>query len=121
MIGPNDAMELLKFCKVAKDANPIFQYAFTLDNENKLDHIFWSPAQCFDWYKKFGDVVVFDTTYKVNSYDMPFGIFVGVDNHGRTILFPCALLWNETISAFIWLMKVFFLPKCTIIFNICHA
>ncbi|XP_030942416.1 protein FAR1-RELATED SEQUENCE 5-like [Quercus lobata] len=37
---------------------------------------------------------------------MPFGIFVGINNHGKTILFGCALLRNETTSAFQWLMKV---------------
>lgn len=37
---------------------------------------------------------------------MPFGVFVGVDNHGRTIMFGCALLRNETKDAFQWLMKV---------------
>ena len=62
MMGPNDAMELLKFCKDDKDENPMFQCAFTLVNENKLEHNFWSPTQCFDWCQKFCDVVVFDTT-----------------------------------------------------------
>ncbi|XP_058772071.1 protein FAR1-RELATED SEQUENCE 11-like [Vicia villosa] len=38
---------------------------------------------------------------------MPFGIFVGVDNHGRTILFGCTLIRNETVSTFQWLMKTF--------------
>ena len=37
---------------------------------------------------------------------MPFGIFVGINNHGKTILFGCALFQNETTSAFQWLMKV---------------
>jgi len=46
-----------------------------------------SSASCFDWYKKYGDIVVFDTTYKVNSYEMPFKIFVGMNNHEKTILF----------------------------------
>ncbi|KAG5531650.1 hypothetical protein RHGRI_026317 [Rhododendron griersonianum] len=38
---------------------------------------------------------------------MPFGIFVGVNNHGKTVLFGCALLRNETTSAFQWLFKTF--------------
>ena len=37
---------------------------------------------------------------------MPFGIFVGINNHGKTILFGCALLRNETTSAFQWLMNI---------------
>ena len=105
----NDAMDLLQFCKVAKERNSNFQYAFTTDEEKMLEHIFWSHFHSFDWYKKYGDVVVFDTTYKVNDYDMPFGIFVDVNNHGKSILFGCALLQNETTSAFQWLMKVLYL------------
>lgn len=67
---------------------------------------FWSPAHCFNWYQKYGDAIAFDTIYKVNYYDMPFGIFVGIDNHGRTILFGCALLHNETVDTCQWLIKV---------------
>ncbi|KAI3969131.1 hypothetical protein MKW92_024232 [Papaver armeniacum] len=103
----NDASELLEYCKTRKQHNPNFHYVYSVDEKNKLEHFFWCPNDCFEWYKKFGDVVVFDTTYKVNSYEMPFGIFVGVNNHGKTILFGCALLRNETIKAFQWLMKTF--------------
>ena len=104
MHAMNDAMGLLQLCKVAKKKNSKFQYAYTIDEESRLEHIFWVP--CFDWYQKYGAVVVFYTTYKVNAYDMTFGIFVGINNHGKTILFGCALLQNETTSAFQWLMKV---------------
>ena len=96
----NDARDLLRFCKVDKEDNSRFQYEFTFDEENRLEHNFWSPTHCFDWYQKYGDVVVFDTTYKVNAYDMTLGIFVGINNHGKTILFGCALLRNETTRAF---------------------
>ena len=54
-------------------------------------------------------MVVFYSTYKVNAYDMPFGIDVGVNNYEKSILFDCALLRNETTSAFRWLMKVLYL------------
>ena len=68
--------------------------------------IFFGRLLLVDQYQKYGDVVVFYTTYKVNAYDMSFGIFVGINNHGKTILIGCALLRNETTSAFQWLMKV---------------
>ena len=48
----NDAMDLLQFCKVAKEEKSGFQYAFTNNEENRLEHIFWSPTHCFDWYQK---------------------------------------------------------------------
>lgn len=102
----NDATHILRYCELSKEENCKFRYAFTLDDQRKLEHIFWSSAHCFEWYQRFGDVVVFDTTYKINAYEMPFGIFVGVNNHGKTVLFGCALLRNETTSAFQWLFKV---------------
>ena len=96
----NDVMDLLK--KRTLDSNMHLQPM----KKNRLEHIFLSPTHCFDWYQKYGDVVVFYTTYKVNAYDMSFGIFVGVNNHGKTILFGCALLQNETTSVLRWLMNV---------------
>ena len=96
----NDAMDLLQFCKVAKERNSKFQYAFTTDEEKMLKHIFWLHPHNFDWYQKYGDVVAFYTTYKVYAYDMSFGIFIGVNNHGKTIIFGCALLRNEITSVF---------------------
>ena len=99
-------MDLLQFCKVSEEENSWFQYAFTTYEENRFEHIFWSPTHCFDWYQKYGDAVVFYTTYKENAYDMSFGVFVGVNNHEKTILFGCAPFQIETTSAFWWLMKV---------------
>ena len=71
---------------------------------------------------KNGDVIVFYTTYKVNTCDMPFGIFVGIDNHGKTIIFGYALLRNETTSVFRWLMKVHSLSYkfVQLFFNVYH-
>ena len=79
-------------CKFVKEKNYKFQYAYTTNEESRLEHIFWSPTPFFHWYQKYGDEVVFCTTYKVNTYDMPFDIFVSINNHGKTILFGCALL-----------------------------
>ncbi|XP_057532184.1 protein FAR1-RELATED SEQUENCE 11-like [Amaranthus tricolor] len=107
VVGDDDVKSLLEYMKLAKQENNLFQYAYTMDNERRLEHLFWCQSQSFALYQRYGDVVVFDTTYKVNSYDMPCGIFVGVDNHGKTILFGCALLRNEKTSTFRWLMKTF--------------
>ena len=94
MHANNDAMGLLQLCKVAKENNFKFQYAYTTDEESRLEHIFWAPTPCFDLYQKYGDVVVFYTTYKVNAYDMPFGICVGINNHGTLLLNLVVGLWQ---------------------------
>ncbi|KAK9671524.1 hypothetical protein RND81_12G036200 [Saponaria officinalis] len=100
MIGPDDAKNLMQYLKTSKEENKLFQYVFTLDEKMRLENLFWCHAQSFEWYQKYGDAVVFDTTYKVNSYDMPCAIFVGLDNYGKTILLGFALLRNETTPTF---------------------
>ena len=68
----------------------------------------WAFGDSIRAYESSGDVVVFDTTYRINRYDMPLGIWVGVDNHGNSIFFGCVLLKNEKISSFAWALKVNF-------------
>ena len=57
--------------------------------------------------RSMGDYVSFDTTFSTNVYDMPFVPIVGVDNHGKTILFGCALLKDQTTETFQWLFQTF--------------
>ncbi|RYR25364.1 hypothetical protein Ahy_B02g059064 isoform B [Arachis hypogaea] len=44
------------------------------------------------------------------TYEMPVAAFVGVNQHGRSCLFGCALLENEETESFEWLMQIFI--KC---------
>lgn len=47
----------------------------------------WSIILVRKQYIYFGDVVTFDTTYRTNLYDTPFGLFVGVKKHFQSIIF----------------------------------
>lgn len=106
LVEVSDAQRFIEALKCAKQKDEKFQYIYTMDDGRRLENVFWCHAQSFEWYKMYGDVVVFDTTYKVNAYDMPCAFFVGIDNHGKSILFGSALLRNETTQTFRWLMKV---------------
>ncbi|KAL4192954.1 hypothetical protein AMTRI_Chr06g196910 [Amborella trichopoda] len=88
----NDAHILLTKCKQMKDRGKRLKYDFTVREGNRLEHIVWSHGSCSRAYEIFGDVVVFETTYRSNGYSMPFGIWVGVNNHGDTCLFGCAFV-----------------------------
>jgi zinc finger SWIM domain-containing protein 3 len=56
-------------------------------------------------YGAFGDVVVFDSMYYANRYNLPFIPFVGVNHHRSTVLFGCGILSNETILSYVWLLR----------------
>lgn len=58
-------------------------------------------------YRILGDYVSLDTTFSTNVYDMPFASIIGVDNHGKMILFGCALLRDQTQETFGWLLGSF--------------
>ena len=101
----NDAIDLIAMCKRLKDENHNFKYEFKIDSNNRLEHIAWSYSSSIQSYEAFGDAVVFDTTYRVEAYDMVLGIWLGVDNNGMTCFFSCALLRDENIQSFSWALK----------------
>ncbi|XP_028093881.1 protein FAR1-RELATED SEQUENCE 5-like [Camellia sinensis] len=58
-------------------------------------------------YAQFGDVVTFDTTYKLNKEHRPFPSFAGFNHHRETVIFGAALLYDETAESFVWLFQNF--------------
>ncbi|XP_021726223.1 protein FAR1-RELATED SEQUENCE 5-like [Chenopodium quinoa] len=100
------------------DWNALFDYfnAMSADNQNfyhmhrvekfnQLSDVMWVDARSRAAYEEFGDVIVFDTTYLTNQYDLPFANFVGVNHHGQSILLGCALLSHENAETFEWLFR----------------
>lgn len=102
-----DAQNLLEYFKKMQAENPGFFYAIQLDEDSRMTNVFWADARSRTAYSHFGDAVTLDTTYRVNQYRVPFAPFTGVNHHGQTILFGCALLLDESEASFIWLFKTF--------------
>ncbi|XP_058752209.1 protein FAR1-RELATED SEQUENCE 5-like [Vicia villosa] len=100
-----DAQLMLSYFKDCQLKNPGFFYAFQMDVEGQLANCFWVDSRSRMAYKYFGDVVTFDPTYLTNRYKMPFVPFTGVNHHQQSILFGCALLWDETEDSFFWLLS----------------
>nr|GMD92274.1 protein FAR1-RELATED SEQUENCE 11 isoform X1 [Ipomoea batatas] len=85
-VDPEDeSIDLLRMCRNIKERDPNFKYDFTLD--------------C--------DAVVFDTTHCLTAFDMPMGIWVGVNNYGMPCFFGCVLLRDENVRSFSWALKAF--------------
>ncbi|CAL8077923.1 unnamed protein product [Prunus armeniaca] len=58
-------------------------------------------------YGFYRDVVVFDTTFNMNRYDLTFAPMLGVNNHGQTNVLACAFLSKEMTESFIWMFEEF--------------
>jgi len=58
-------------------------------------------------YAHFGDVITFDTTFGTNKEYRPFGMFVGLNQFRKTVVFGAALMYDEIFESFKWLFNAF--------------
>ena len=66
----------------AEDQNFFFRFKLGgAEKENKLTAIFWRDSEMMEDYRIFGDVVVFDTTFRTNKYNLICAPIVGINNH----------------------------------------
>jgi len=106
-IKDSDAHMFVENLKRKKEVNKSFYYAYELDDEQRLKHIFWADGISRKNYALYGDVVSFDTTYDTNRYKMIFAPFTGIDNHRHCVTFGAAFLGDEKSESFIWLFEKF--------------
>lgn len=52
-------------------------------------------------------MITFDTTYRSKLYDMPFGLFVGVNNHYQSVILGGVLMQHETVETVKWVFREF--------------
>ena len=106
-IKDSDAHMFVDNFKRKKEVNKSFYYAYELDDEQRLKHVFGADGISRRNYALYGDVVPFDTTFDTNRYKMIFAPFTGVDNHRHCVTFGAAFLGDEKSESFIWLFEKF--------------
>lgn len=77
----DDIGKTLNLLDEMKSSDPLMQVCFQLDAERRIKSMLWCTGKNIFYYSKFGDAITFDTTYRTNLYSLPFGLFVGVNNH----------------------------------------
>ena len=103
--GGGECARVFKAFVQKQQADPAFFYAYDLHEDLTLKHLFWADSRSQSSYASFGDVVVFDVTYRTNSVGYPFAPFTGVNHHYQSTLFGCAFLSNEREDSFVWLFQ----------------
>ena len=87
--------------------NPSFFYAMQPDADDQITNVFWADIKMVMDYSDFGDVVCFDTSYKLHKDCRPFAPFIGINHHKQMVIFGAALLYDETLESYNWLFKTF--------------
>ncbi|KAK9288971.1 hypothetical protein L1049_017442 [Liquidambar formosana] len=103
-IVDGDAMGCLAYLTAKADSDHGFFHKYTVDEQNRLTQLFFADSKSRLDYACFGDVLAFDATYSTNVYKKPFVILIGVNNHFQTIIFGCALLADETVGTYKWVL-----------------
>ncbi|XP_073001187.1 protein FAR1-RELATED SEQUENCE 5-like [Typha latifolia] len=97
----------LEYLQRMQNDNPSFFYALQVDEDDNMTNLFWADAKSTMDFIHFGDVVCFDTTYKVYGYGRPLALFAGLNHHKQTVIFGAALLYDESLESFKWLFDTF--------------
>ncbi|XP_071680210.1 protein FAR1-RELATED SEQUENCE 5-like [Lolium perenne] len=112
LLAKGDAATTIGIMLSRKEKDPSFYFDYDLDEEGRLKRMFWCDSQSVQDYEDYGDVLVFNSTYKMNRYRMPFIPFVGLNNHRRTTVFGCAIVSDEKEETYVWLLQTFLKAMC---------
>jgi hypothetical protein len=103
----DDISKTLELFRKMRAQDPGFQFSVDLDDDKRVKTLLWTSGRSRSQYHFFGDAITFDTTYCTNIYNMPFGMFVGVNNHFQSIMFAGVLMTREDTESFKWVFKEF--------------
>jgi len=107
-IDPYKTIELFDDFGSLRRDDPSFMFRIELDDiEDQFNTVLWTNGHSRMQYAHFGDTITFDTTYMTNLYGIPFGLFVGVNNHHQSIILGGALMRSKTVESFKWLFREF--------------
>ncbi|KAL0920105.1 hypothetical protein M5K25_009216 [Dendrobium thyrsiflorum] len=81
-----DTNALIQLFKDRQVDDSMFAWDVQFDEFDSLLNFFWVDGMSRIDYDCFGDVVIFDTSYRLNKYNLVCAPFVGVNNHWQNIL-----------------------------------
>ena len=92
---------LINIFKIRFENENGFYYDFGIDTNGSLLSLFWRDRQALEDYKLSGDLIVFDTTYWTNKYDMICAPLIEINHHSKNVMFGGSFLLNKKIDSFI--------------------
>jgi len=102
--GDTDASQMLQKLLEWKDSEPLWIVKPWLELvSRKLNSLFWiSPIQR-ELYSKYSDVIILDTTYNTNRFQMMLCIIAVIDNNYKSRIVASAIIEDETLDIYRWI------------------
>ncbi|KAJ9535940.1 hypothetical protein OSB04_un000894 [Centaurea solstitialis] len=105
-VGNKDAQMFVNKLSNRRANCPNYFFEYKVEKK-ELIACFWADETARKNYKEFGDVISFDATYRTNQYQMRFVPFVAVDNHTKSVVVGAALIAQEKVPHFTWILQAF--------------
>ncbi|KAK9672229.1 hypothetical protein RND81_12G086200 [Saponaria officinalis] len=98
---------------LAVEANYVHWHKINPDT-HELTHVFMSHPEAVKLFRAYPHVVLIDSTYKTNTYNMALVEVVGVTPTGSSFLIACVLIPSESEEGYTWLLrKLMDILECT--------
>ncbi|KAK9676099.1 hypothetical protein RND81_11G053800 [Saponaria officinalis] len=98
---------------LAVEANYVHWHETNPDT-HELTHVFMSHPEAVKLFRAYPHVVLIDSTYKMNTYNMTLVEVVGVTPAGSPFLIACMLIPYDSEKGYTWLLrKLMDLLECT--------
>eukprot|EP00257_Ricinus_communis_P015425 XP_015573338.1 protein FAR1-RELATED SEQUENCE 7-like [Ricinus communis] len=110
-IGSDWYRLLLDYFQARQADDTGFFYSVEVDDGSCMN-LFWADGRSRFSCSQFGDVIVFDTSYRKSNYLVPFATFVGINHHKQPVLLACALIANMSEDSFTWLFHTWLRAMC---------
>jgi hypothetical protein len=98
--------DLIKFLVGRQMKGELGYFNMDMDEETeKCSRLFYMSAAQVAAFRRFGQFLVMDATCKTNRFGMPLVLIVGVGDTATTVLLAVALVSQEDIESYLWVLK----------------
>lgn len=104
-LAEDDAYRFISLAKEQIKADKAGFFDFEQDINKKFLRAIFISKTMIQYSKFFLDIVLVDSTYRRNRFNLPLINVLGINNAGQNILLAFGLLNNETASTFDWFFK----------------
>ncbi|CAG8719078.1 17829_t:CDS:2, partial [Cetraspora pellucida] len=102
----NDASTLYEYLSKVQQENPDWYFKVDFEGiDNRLFRIFWMSSDQRRLWAWFYDVIINDNTCKTNKYMMLLSIFIVIDSNNRSRIAATAVVSDEMVSTYEWILK----------------
>ncbi|PKK55908.1 hypothetical protein RhiirC2_801189 [Rhizophagus irregularis] len=99
-----DASQMLHLLMDWKDLELLWIVKARLDPiSRRLISLLWMSLTQRELYSKHNDIIIVDSTYNTNRFQMILCIVTIIDNNYRTRIVACMIIEDETLDTYQWI------------------